>query len=201
MFKSKGFLRLYDANGREVNADWDDLLCMESGSAEDAICRRVFGRNSGYYFLVSDRPNFIAQLLALYVTPNNIFPYPFGIANRPQWSFDLAVRSLHEVGVQVPELVCQMARQHVKFRAGSILVGRRKAQIVRMRCACDVQRELDSRVDKIALVQLAEYAQGQDGIVDYSIFRMALTSYCQAAGITRESDVTYLAAQLTIKNR
>ncbi|MGD8374417.1 MAG: hypothetical protein PVI21_06195 [Candidatus Woesebacteria bacterium] len=201
MFRSREFLRLYDIAGVEISANRDDLLCVESGFAEDVICSRVFGRCSGFYFLVSDRPGYIAQLLALYAIPYSIVPYPFGIANRPQWSFDLAIRSLREVGVNVPGNVCQLARQHVRYRAGANPAGRRKAQIVYMRSVRDVEEVLRSRTPSVALMQLAECAQMQDGIVDAGIFWTTLRCYCRIAGIVEDSDILYLAAQLTNKSR
>lgn len=203
MHVHRGFLELYDARGARIEAHRHDLLAVETGVIESNTIRHVFGNNDGYYFLVSDRPSYIAQLLVLYVMGSGVYSFPYGVANWQNWNVDRALMALAENRINVPQNVQHVTREHVSYRSGVNPSQVRKNIVVRMRTPEEVQAEMEqvSKITWHSLVQLAEIAKVQNGVVSSRIFWTAVTYYCNAVGMKDSSTRQQFGAKLTKATR
>jgi hypothetical protein len=130
---NRGFLKLFDPDGNEVAASWEDLLKVEAQEEHIDWYRQLVGNRSGLYWLISDRPGFIAQILEISIfhchpretnTEWQLGWCTNGIASYPHWDLESALNILRghanwpPDNNGLPANVEALAREHVAYRLG-----------------------------------------------------------------------------------
>ena len=187
-----GYLKLFNPEGVEVPASWQDLLLIEGMSFDVSLHRRVVGDRSGRYWLVSNRPGYHAMLLEVgvfhcYPREEDNWSVSYGtngVASYPGWKLEPTLKHFRKQGIDsdpwdgmpIPENVVQIAREQVTYRLGKTpgpdpldMYG------VRMHDAADMRTILNELFEGADLTELLEHAGERVALIE---LMLAVILFC-----------------------